>query len=132
MSAKVSSLERSVIRTYNRTDKSKDIQYKTPEDMRLYQREYQRLRYHLDPNFRQKIIENSARARLKKQISKPKDIIMQCVLNKIQQGPKPDTYCIHTPKKKGRPIQVDENGVRFFKPHKFIILSDNSNIKTFI
>jgi hypothetical protein len=118
------------VRQYNVVNKL-DTNFKTPEDKRMYQRDYQRLRYQNDPNFRQKIINNSARTRLKKQLSKPKDIIMECVLNKIQQGPKPDTYCIHTPKKRGRPSQVDENGVRFFKPHKFTIMQTliNNNTK---
>ena len=76
-----------------------DTNFKTPEDKRMYQRDYQRLRYQNDPNFRQKIINNSARTRLKKQLSKPKDIIMECVLNKIQQGPN-QIHIVFIPPKK--------------------------------
>jgi hypothetical protein len=107
-----------LVKQYNVVNKL-DTNFKTPEDKRMYQRDYQRLRYQNDPEFRKKVIDRCAVIRQKNKMTKPKDLISSCILTKFQQGPKPDDYCIHIPKKKGRPIQIDENGIRFFKSKKF-------------
>jgi hypothetical protein len=84
------------------------------EDKWAYHREYQRVRYQADPEFRQKAIDRSRNARCKHK----KQQLVNCILAKLLQGPKPPDYLIHIPKKRGRPIQIDENGIRYFKPHK--------------
>lgn len=84
------------------------------EDKCAYHREYQRVRYHSDPTFRQKAIDRSRNTRSKNR----RHQIVECILTKILQGPKPFDYLIYIPKKRGRPKQIDENGVRYFRPHK--------------
>ncbi len=111
-------MEEKPIRKYTKSAVVVDRQYKMSDEKREYIREYMRERYRLDAEFRQYAINRTKHTRDRKNAKNTMGILSSCLLNKIEKGPIQEGFGEYTPKKRGRPRQIDENGNRFFVHHK--------------
>ena len=108
------------IRKYTKSVVSNDVvkNYKRSDEDRLYMREYQRDRYRHDAAFRQDAVDRTKRSRDKKSAEQKMGKLMACLLKKIEKGPLDEGVGVYTPKRRGRPRKIDENGNRFFTHQK--------------